>query len=105
MPSRVLIVEDEPDIRDLLAFHLGRDGYQVATAATGAEALRQAARERPDLIVLDLMLPEIDGREVCRRVRQDPATAAVPVIMLTAKGDEIDRVVGLELGADDYVVK
>jgi two-component system, OmpR family, phosphate regulon response regulator PhoB len=105
MPSRVLIVEDEPDIRDLLAFHLERDGYQVATAATGTEALRQAARERPDLIVLDLMLPELDGREVCRRVRQDPATAAVPVIMLTAKGDEVDRVVGLELGADDYVVK
>jgi len=105
MPSRVLIVEDEPDIRDLLAFHLERDGYQIATAATGPEALRQAARERPDLIVLDLMLPELDGREVCRRVRQDPATASVPVIMLTAKGDEVDRVVGLELGADDYVVK
>ena len=105
MPSRVLIVEDEPDIRDLLAFHLERDGYQIATAATGTEALRQAARERPDLIVLDLMLPELDGREVCRRVRQDPATAAVPVIMLTARGDEVDRVVGLELGADDYVVK
>ena len=105
MPSRVLIVEDEPDIRDLLAFHLERDGYLIATAATGPEALHQAARERPDLIVLDLMLPGFDGREVCRRVRQDPATASVPVIMLTAKGDEVDRVVGLELGADDYVVK
>ena len=105
MPSRVLIVEDEPDIRDLLAYHLGREGYEIATAATGGEALRQAARARPDLVVLDLMLPEIDGREVCRRLRQDPATASVPVIMLTAKGDEVDRVVGLELGADDYVVK
>ncbi len=105
MPSRVLIVEDEPDIRDLLAYHLGREGYEIATAATGGEALRQAARARPDLVVLDLMLPEIDGREVCRRLRQDPATVSVPVIMLTAKGDEVDRVVGLELGADDYVVK
>ena len=105
MASRVLIVEDEPDIRDLLAFHLGREGYQVWTAGSGADALRMALRDRPDLVLLDLMLPELDGIEVCRRLRRDPATATTPVIMLTAKGDEIDRVVGLEIGADDYVAK
>ena len=105
MASRVLVVEDEPDIRDLLAFHLERDGYQVTRATTGPEALRQLRAAPPDLVILDLMLPELDGLEVCRRLRADPATAALPVIMLTAKGDEVDRVVGLEMGADDYVVK
>ena len=105
MASRVLVVEDEPDIRDLLAFHLERGGYQVTRAATGPEALRQLRAAPPDLVVLDLMLPEMDGLEVCRRLRADPATAGLPVIMLTAKGDEVDRVVGLEIGADDYVVK
>jgi phosphate regulon transcriptional regulator PhoB len=105
MASRVLIVEDEPDIRELLAFHLERDGYLVTRASTGAEALRQVRSARPDLVVLDLMLPEMDGLEVCRRLRADSATAALPVIIVTAKGDEVDRVVGLELGADDYVVK
>ena len=105
MASRVLVVEDEPDIRDLLAFHLERDGYQVTRATTGREALRQLRAAPPDLVILDLMLPKLDGLEVCRRLRADPATAALPVIMLTAKGDEVDRVVGLEMGADDYVVK
>ena len=105
MASRVLVVEDEPDIRDLLAFHLERDGYQVTRATTGPEALRQLRAAPPDLVILDLMLPEMDGLEVCRRLRADPATAGLPVIMLTAKGDEVDRVVGLEMGADDYVVK
>jgi phosphate regulon transcriptional regulator PhoB len=105
MASRVLVVEDEADIRDLLAFHLERDGYQVTRATTGPEALRQLRAAPPDLVILDLMLPELDGLEVCRRLRADPATATLPVIMLTAKGDEVDRVVGLELGADDYVVK
>ena len=105
MASRVRVVEDEPDIRDLLAFHLERDGYQVTRATTGPEALRQLRAAPPDLVILDLMLPELDGLEVCRRLRADPATATLPVIMLTAKGDEVDRVVGLELGADDYVVK
>ena len=105
MASRVLVVEDEPDIRDLLAFHLERGGYQVTRAATGPEALRQLRAAPPDLVILDLMLPEMDGLEVCRRLRAEPATAALPVIMLTAKGVEVDRVVGLELGADDYVVK
>jgi phosphate regulon transcriptional regulator PhoB len=105
MASRVLVVEDEPDIGDLLAFHLQREGFQVARATTGPEALRQLRAAPPDLVILDLMLPEMDGLEVCRRLRADPATAALPVIMLTAKGDEVDRVVGLEMGADDYVVK
>ena len=105
MPSRVLIVEDEPDIRALLAFHLEREGYQVARAASGADALRQVRAARPDLVLLDLMLPEMDGLEVCRRLRQDPATAALPIVMLTAKGEEVDRVLGLELGGDDYVTK
>jgi two-component system phosphate regulon response regulator PhoB len=101
----VLIIEDEPDIRDLLAFHLEREGYTVTKAGNGAEGLRLARAAPPDLILLDLMLPEMDGFEVCRRLRQDPATQGVPLVMLTARGDEVDRVLGLELGADDYVVK
>jgi phosphate regulon transcriptional regulator PhoB len=105
MASRVLIAEDEPDIRDLLAFHLERDGYEVARARTGAEALRQVRDRRPDLLILDLMLPEIDGLEVCRRLRQQTETSQLPIVMLTAKGDEVDRIVGLEVGADDYIVK
>jgi two-component system, OmpR family, phosphate regulon response regulator PhoB len=105
MASRVLIVEDEPDIRDLLAFHLEREGYQVTRATTGGEALRQVRAAPPDLVILDLLLPEMDGLEVCRRLRADAGTAGLPVIMLTAKGDEVDRVVGLEIGADDYIVK
>jgi two-component system, OmpR family, phosphate regulon response regulator PhoB len=105
MASRVLIAEDEADIRDLLAFHLERDGYEVSRARTGTEALRLAQDRHPDLLVLDLMLPEMNGLEVCRRLRQDAATAGLPIVMLTAKGDEVDRVVGLEMGADDYIVK
>jgi len=105
MASRVLIVEDEPDIRDLLAFHLEREGYQVSRCKSGAEALRAIAAAAPDLVLLDLMLPEMDGLEVCRRLRGDPRTVSLPVVMLTARGEEIDRVLGLELGADDYIVK
>src|SRR5712692_4547805 len=105
MTSRVLIVEDEADIRDLLAFHLEREGYQVSKSRTGADALRYVKASPPDLILLDIMLPEVDGLEVCRRLRREPATAALPIVMLTAKGDEVDRVLGLELGADDYIVK
>ncbi len=101
----MLIVEDEPDIRELLVFHLEREGYHVTQCRNGAEALRMARSASPDLILLDLMLPEVDGLAVCRRLRQDPATQAVPIVMLTARGDEVDRVLGLELGADDYVVK
>ena len=105
MPSRVLIVEDEPDIRALVVHHLKREGYQVSAASSGEEALRQVQAAAPDLVILDLMMPAMDGLEVCRRLRQDPATASLPIVMLTAKGDEIDRVLGLEIGADDYVVK
>src|SRR5512144_635916 len=105
MASRVLIVEDERDIRDLVVHHLERDGYQVSTAGSGEEALLRVGKSPPDLVLLDLMLPAMSGLEVCRRLRQEPATATLPILMLTAKADEVDRVVGLELGADDYVVK
>jgi phosphate regulon transcriptional regulator PhoB len=105
MGGRVLIVEDEADIRDLLAFHLEREGYHVTRSRSGADALRQVRARPPDLILLDLMLPELGGLDVCRRLRQDPRTASVPIVMLTARGEEVDRILGLELGADDYVVK
>lgn len=102
---RILIVDDEEEIRDLIAFNLAKEGYQVALAASGEEALRLARAELPGLVVLDLMLPGIDGLEVCRRVKRDPTTQAVAIVMLTAKGEEADVVAGLELGADDYVTK
>jgi DNA-binding response OmpR family regulator len=105
MSSRVLIVEDEPDIRALVVHHLKREGFQVSAASSGEEALRQVQTAPPDLVLLDLMMPAMDGLEVCRRLRQDPATASLPIVMLTAKGDEVDRVLGLEIGADDYIVK
>ena len=105
MASRVLIVEDERDIRDLVLFHLEREGFQVSSASSGEEALRQVRHASPDLVLLDLMLPAMGGLEVCRKLRQDPATVGLPIVMLTAKGDEVDRVLGLELGADDYIVK
>jgi phosphate regulon transcriptional regulator PhoB len=105
MAQRVLIVEDEPDIRDLLVFHLEREGFQVTKCTSGAEAVRAARATPPDLVLLDIMLPEMDGLEVCRRLRRDPVTQGLPIVMLTARGDELDRVLGLELGADDYVVK
>ena len=105
MRGRVLVVEDEPDISGLLAFHLEREGYQVVQSRNGLDALQLVRTRMPDLVLLDLMLPGIDGLEVCRRLRQDPATRALPVVMLTAKGEEVDRVLGLELGADDYIVK
>jgi two-component system phosphate regulon response regulator PhoB len=103
--THVLVVEDEPDIRSLIVFNLSREGFRCRTAASGEEALQEVRSSQPDLIVLDLMLPGLDGLEVCRRLRSDAATASVPVIMLTAKADEVDRIVGLEMGADDYVVK
>jgi DNA-binding response OmpR family regulator len=99
------VVEDEPEIRALIVYHLSREGFRCRTAATGAAALADIRRHPPDLVILDLMLPELDGLELCRRLRADPATAALPLIMLTARADEVDRVVGLELGADDYVTK
>jgi phosphate regulon transcriptional regulator PhoB len=105
MPQQVLVVEDEPDLRQLVVFHLAREGFTCQAVATGADALHAVRAQRPDLVLLDLMLPGMDGLEVCRRLRADPATATLPIIMLTAKADEVDRVVGLEVGADDYVVK
>jgi two-component system phosphate regulon response regulator PhoB len=101
----VLVVEDERDIRTLVVHHLEGDGFRCRVAATGLEALQEVKRAVPDLVVLDVMLPGLDGFEVCRRLRGADSTAAIPIIMLTAKADEIDRVVGLTLGADDYVVK
>jgi two-component system phosphate regulon response regulator PhoB len=105
MTPDVLVVEDEPDIRSLIAHHLERDGFRCRTAGNGGDALAAVRAAAPDLIVLDVMLPGMDGLEVCRRLRADATSATVPIIMLTAKADEVDRVVGLELGADDYVVK
>jgi len=100
--TRILLVEDEESYRDPLAYLLGREGFQVTTAATGTEAVEAFESEGADLVLLDLMLPGLSGTEVCRRIRQ---RSDVPVIMLTAKDGEIDKVVGLELGADDYVTK
>jgi DNA-binding response OmpR family regulator len=102
LSALVLVVDDEPSIVDLLAYNLKREDYQVAVARDGEEALSVARREHPDLIILDLMLPRLDGLDVCRAIRRE---RDVPIIMLTARESEIDRVVGLELGADDYVVK
>jgi len=103
--SKVLVVDDEPEAVELVEFNLRQAGYAVVTAGDGAEALSKARATQPSLIVLDLMLPEVDGLEVCKMLRRDPATAAIPIVMLTAKAAEIDRVLGLELGADDYVTK
>ncbi len=105
MSQSILVVDDEPDIRRLVVLHLEREGFRCRTAGTGPGALREAKAAVPDLVVLDLMLPGLDGLEVCRRLRSEASTAGVPIIMLTAKADEVDRVVGLEVGADDYVVK
>ncbi len=102
----ILVVEDHLETRDLLAYHLKAAGYTARTAANGQSGLDIAQRSRPDLVLLDVMLPgDMDGLEVCRRLKQDPRTRSVPVIMLTALGDEVDRIVGLELGAEDYVSK
>ena len=101
----VLVVEDESDIADLIVFHLKREGYPTRVVASGKEALRAIERERPALVLLDLMMPEIDGLEVCRRLKRAPETRDIPIVMVTAKGEESDIVVGLELGADDYITK
>jgi len=101
-PKRILIVEDEDNIRHTLRYNLLKEGYQVSEARTGTEALSEARRVRPDLILLDLMLPELGGLEVCRILRQEMTT---PILVLTAKGTEVDKVVGLQVGADDYVTK
>ena len=105
MKPKILVVDDEPEAVELVEFNLKQAGYAVTTADDGAEALKKARAQLPDLIVLDVMLPEMDGFEICKALRLDPATARVPILMLTAKAAEIDRVLGLELGADDYLTK
>jgi two-component system alkaline phosphatase synthesis response regulator PhoP len=103
--KKILIVEDEQDILDLVQLYLKKEGYRTYAASTGLEGLKQAKAEQPDLIVLDLMLTEMDGLEVCKHIRADPRLSRTPIIMLTAKAEEADTVIGLELGADDYVTK
>ena len=103
--SRILIVEDDKDIADLLAHSLGKAGHATEIASTGTAVLPKVKAATPDLILLDLMLPGMDGLLVCQALRHDPSTAAIPIIMLTARGDEAERIAGLELGADDYVTK
>jgi two-component system alkaline phosphatase synthesis response regulator PhoP len=103
MKKRILIIEDEPDLIKGLKLNLSDEGFDVDWAADGIEGLRKAVEEAPDLIILDIMLPEMDGLEVCRKLRQK--YISIPIIMLTAKGEEIDKVVGLEIGADDYITK
>jgi two-component system phosphate regulon response regulator PhoB len=105
MSSPILIVDDEPDTLELIEFNLKAAGFRCLTAGDGTEALRKAREFHPQLIILDLMIPEIDGLEVCKLLRRDVNTASIPIIMLTAKASEIDRVLGLELGANDYLTK
>ena len=103
--ERILVIEDEEDILALIHYNLAKEGYQVAGAISGEEGLQRARQEPFDLVVLDLMLPGLDGLEVCRALKSDPALAPIPIIMTTAKGEESDVVLGLEMGADDYVTK
>jgi two-component system, OmpR family, alkaline phosphatase synthesis response regulator PhoP len=103
--ASILVIEDDPDIRELISYNLGKDGYTVAQAATGEEGLRLASESAPDIIVLDVMLPGMDGLEILRRLKKNPDLLHVPVILSTARGEDADIVSGLELGADDYVTK
>jgi len=103
--SRILVVEDEQDLQQVLDYNLRQGGHDVTVTQLGVEGLKVAREQRPDLVLLDLMLPDLSGTEVCKQLKEHPATRGTPVIMLTARGEEIDRVVGFELGADDYVVK
>jgi two-component system alkaline phosphatase synthesis response regulator PhoP len=103
--GKVLVVDDEEYIQHILNFSFGAEGYQVITAANGVEALAKAKEERPDVIVLDIMMPKMDGYEACKKLKSDPATKNIPVILLTAKGRDADRKLGSQAGADDYVVK
>jgi len=105
MKTNILVVDDEPDLLELIDTNLTAAGFNVVSAASGREALRLARELRPQLILLDVMLPELDGLEVCKLLRHDPATRSIPIVMLTARAAEIDRVLGLELGADDYITK
>lgn len=103
--KRILVIEDDRDIVELVRYNLEKDGYQVATATDGAIGMAQVKKSPPDLLVLDLMLPKLSGLEICKEVRRDAALNRLPILILTARGEEADRVVGLELGADDYVTK
>ena len=103
--KKIVIIEDERDLAELLAFNLEKEGFQTIIAPDGKTGLERVISELPDLVLLDLMLPEMNGTDVCKQLRKLPKTAAVPIIMLTAKGEEVDRVVGFEVGADDYLVK
>ena len=103
--KHILVIEDDPDIVELLRYNLERESYRVTSAVTGSEGLAELQRERPDLVILDLMLPEISGFEVCRRLRKNSETESLPVIMLTARSEEADVIAGIELGADDYIKK
>ena len=105
MDANILIVEDERDIADLLRYNLQEAGFKTDYVRNGADALQQAVEKKPDLILLDLMLPEVDGMIVCRLLKNDPRTKNIPIVMVTAKTEEKDRVAGLELGADDYIIK
>ena len=105
MSTRILVVDDEPDLLELVRLALSQAGFVVETAAGGREALEKIRRSPPDLVVLDLMMPDLSGNDVCRQIRSDGALAELPIVMLTAKSKEVDRVVGFELGADDYVAK
>jgi two-component system phosphate regulon response regulator PhoB len=105
MRPKILVVEDEPEAVELVEFNLKQAGFVVISATDGAAALKKARSESPALVILDLMLPEMDGLDVCKSLRRDVATAKIPIIMLTAKAAELDRVLGLELGADDYITK
>ena len=105
MGQRILVVDDEPDLLELVRVNLTQAGFEVETAETGRQALERVRRSAPDLLILDLMLPDLSGTEVCRHLRQDSSLAEIPIIMLTARADEVDRVVGLAVGADDYVTK
>jgi len=103
--ERILVVDDEPDILDVVAYNLEQAGYRVSAVRDGRSAIAEAERQRPDLVVLDIMLPDLSGMEVCRSLRRSEKTRGVPILMLTARSDEVDRVVGFEVGADDYVTK
>ncbi len=103
--GRVLVVEDEPDVAELIRYNLAKEGWEVTSVANGADALRRARESRPDIILLDIMIPQLNGWEVCRRLKQEPGTQAIPVIMVTGRVEEGDKVLGFEMGADDYVTK
>ena len=105
MQKTILVVDDEQDIVDLISYNLSKEGYEVATASNGTDAVMLAQRLRPDLVILDIMMPGLDGFEVCRTLRQDPSLQTTAIVFLTAKAGEIDQILGLELGADDYIQK